>query len=121
MARHAGALYLLIAVFGAFSIGYVPSQITVPGNALATIEQLRGNSALFSAGVLADMLVIAAEIALTALFYFLLRPVSQARALVAAMARYAMVLVMAVRSRAGIVAFVWCQPMDGRSGPPVVK
>lgn len=105
MARQAGALYLLIAVFGGFAIGYVPSQIVAPGNAEITLAQLQANGALFSAGILADMVVISAEIALTALLYFLLRPVSQARALIAAMARFSMVLVMAANLFLHVVAY----------------
>ncbi len=37
----AGLLYLSIALVGGFSIGYIPSEIVVEGNATLTIVVLR--------------------------------------------------------------------------------
>ena len=58
-ARTAGLLYLIIAVFGAFAIAYVPSVIVVAGEAAATAANLMANQALFGMGVFADVVVIA--------------------------------------------------------------
>ncbi len=106
MARVAGFTYLLIAVFGAFAIAYVPSQIIVPGDAQATFARLQTRTGLFQAGIFADVVVILAEIVLTAILYALLRPVDAVRSLIAAMARYAMVLVMAVNLMINVTAFM---------------
>jgi len=96
LARQAGALYILIALIGAFAIAYVPSQIVEAGDAQATAEALMARSGLFRLGMAADSAVILLEIVLTAMLYVLLRPVDAARSMAAAMARFAMVAVMAV-------------------------
>lgn len=109
LARKAGVLYLLIAVFGAFAIAYVPSQIVVFGNPGATLHQLQAQANLFRAGIAADFIVISAEIALTAMLYFLLHPVSRVAAMVAAMARLGMIFVMAINMLLNATAFLMAQ------------
>jgi len=109
LARQAGLLYLLIAVAGAFAIAYVPSQIVVAGDAQATFANLQGKAGLFRLGIFADMAVILLEIELTAILFFLLRPVDPLGSLVAAMARYGMVLVMLVNLLINIAAFAMAQ------------
>lgn len=64
-ARNAGALYLIIAVCGGFSIGYVPSQIIVAGDAVTTAANLMDQLSLFRLGVLVHSAVILPEIAIT--------------------------------------------------------
>ncbi len=39
-AKLAGLLYLLIAISGGFSIGYMPSVIMVPGDAATTAQNI---------------------------------------------------------------------------------
>lgn len=95
-ARVAGSLYLLIAVAGGFSIGYVPTVINVAGDAAATAENLLNNPGLFRLSVLADVILILAEIVLTAMLYVLFRPVDHTLSLVAAFARLAMIVVIGV-------------------------
>ena len=109
LARKAGSLYLLIAVIGAFAIAYVPSQIIISGDAVATMAQMRARAGLFRLGIAGDMAVIAAEIALTAILYFLLRPVDPVRALIAAMARFGMVMVMSINLLINVAAFMMAQ------------
>jgi len=106
MARIAGLFYLLIAAFGAFAIAYVPSQIIVAGDAQVTLAQLQAQAGLFRAGIFADMVVILLEIGLTAILYFLLRPVDPVRSLIAAMARFGMVFVMLVNLMLNITTFM---------------
>jgi Domain of unknown function (DUF4386) len=95
-ARTAGFLYLLIAVAGGFSIGYVPSVIIQTGDAAATATNLAANIGLFRLGLLGDIVVLLAEVVLTAMLYVMFRPVSPTLSLVAAWSRLAMVMVMAV-------------------------
>lgn len=94
-ARIAGSLYLVIAVFGAFSIAYVPSVIIAAGDAAATAANLLAHRAVFSLGVFADFVVMLSEIVLTVLLYVLFKPVSPTLSLIAMVARLLMVVVMA--------------------------
>lgn len=95
-ARTAGALYLVIAVAGAFSIGYVPSVIIDTSNAAVTVNNLMENAALFKFGILGDVVVLLVEVVLTAMLYIMFKQVSPTLSLIAGWARLAMVLVMAM-------------------------
>ncbi|MFT6878262.1 MAG: hypothetical protein ACJAZF_004393 [Granulosicoccus sp.] len=93
-ARFAGLFYLLIAISGGFSIGYVPSVIVAPGDASATAQNIADNLGLFRLGIAADILVFMFEVALTVLLYRLFKPVNPTLSLVAAFCRLAMSVVM---------------------------
>lgn len=75
-ARLAGILYLLIAVLAPFSILYIPSMLIVPGDAATTASNILASEGLFRLGIVADSVVVLLEIALIAVLYVLLRPVS---------------------------------------------
>jgi len=94
-ARTAGLLYLIIAAFGAFAIAYVPSVVIEAGDPAATANNLLANKALFNMGLFSDVVVLLAEVTLTAMLYVMFKPVSPTLALIAAWSRIAMVLVMA--------------------------
>lgn len=100
----AGALYLTIAVCGGFSIGYVPSQIVVTGDATTTAANLMGQLGLFRLGVLADSAVILLEIAITVILYQMFHTVSPRLALIAMISRLGMILVM------GFNLLLWVMP-----------
>lgn len=95
-AKMAGLMYLLIAVFGGFSIGYVPTVIVVAGDATATAQNLLAHQTLFRLGIAGDVFVLLVEIILTVMLYRLLKPVDSTLSMVAAFARLGMVMVMAV-------------------------
>ncbi len=95
-ARTAGLLYLIIAVFGAFAIGYVPSVIIVAGDAATTANNLLSNKTLFNMGIFGDIVILLVEVILTAMLYVMFKPVSLTLSLIAAWSRLAMVLVMAI-------------------------
>lgn len=95
-AKFAGLLYLLIAISGGFSIGYVPSVIMAPGDAATTAQNLLDNQGLFRLGILGDIVVLLLEIVLTVILYRLLKPVNQTIAMVAVFSRLAMSIVMGV-------------------------
>ena len=103
-ARISGALYLTIAICGGFSIGYVPSQIVVPGDAATTAANLLGRLGLFRLGVLADSAVILLEIAITVTLYQMFRTTSPRLALIAMVSRFGMIVVM------GINLLLWVMP-----------
>jgi len=104
-ARLAGFLYLLIAVFGAFAIAYVPGQIVISGDGTKTAENLLSQVPLVRAGIVADTVVIGAELWLTMLLYHLLKPVDAGKSMLAAMARFGMILIMAVNLLMNVVGF----------------
>ena len=117
LARSAGALYLLIAVAGGFAIGYLPTVLTVPGDAVATAEAINAHLGLARLGLGAEVVVMLAEIGLTALLFRLLSPVSELAARTAAWARLAMVMIMGVNIMlsAGAIALI-----DGATVPGAV-
>ncbi|MEO0565652.1 MAG: DUF4386 domain-containing protein [Chloroflexota bacterium] len=96
LAHFAGLLYLLIAIVGGFSMGYVPQTLTVAGDAAATINNLLTSTPLFRMGLVGEMWVVVLEIILTAVMYILLRPVSATLSLVAALARLSMTIIQGV-------------------------
>jgi len=105
-ARIAGLLYLVIAVFGMFAIGYVPSIIIEAGDATTTANNLLANMGLFQMGIFGDVVVLLTEVVLTVMLYVMFKPVSFTLSLVAAWSRLAMVLVMAVNLLINIMPIV---------------
>jgi len=105
-ARIAGFLYLVIAVFGAFAIGYVPSVIIEAGDSTATANNLLANKALFNLGIIGDVVVLLVEVVLTVMLYVMFKPVSLTLSLIAAWSRLAMVLVMAINLLLNIMPVV---------------
>jgi hypothetical protein len=105
-ARIAGVLYLAIAVFGAFAIGYVPSVIVVAGDAAATAANVLANRALFGLGVVADVVVMLTEVVLTVMLFILFKPVSLTLSLIAMVSRLVMVAVMAVNVLINVMPLV---------------
>ena len=89
-----GLLYLIIAVVGGFSIGFMPSEIVVEGNASATFSNLLENQVLFKWGITGDILVLVLEILLTVMLYQLLKPYSKTGMSVATYSRFAMAIIM---------------------------
>lgn len=95
-ARIAGLLYLIIAVFGVFGIAYIPSVIVATGDGAATAANMAEHGGLYRLGIVADIVVLLSEIVLTVMLFVLLKPISHTLSLIAAYARFSMVLVMAV-------------------------
>ncbi len=83
-ARIAGALFLLTIVAGGFGEFYVPSKLIVSGDAAATAKNIRAYDWLFRAGFASYLVEAVCDIALTLIFYTLLRPVRKELALLAA-------------------------------------
>lgn len=98
--RTAGWLYIVIAVAGGFSIGYVPSVINAGGDAATTLAD---NTTLYRLGILGDIVVLLCELALTVMLYRIFKPASETLALIATYARFAMVGVMAINILLGVL------------------
>lgn len=96
LARPAGALYLIIAVAGGYSMGYLPAVLNVTGDAAATAHNFVTHSGMVRLGIAGDMIVMIAELAATALLYMMFKQVNPTLSLIAALARISMAIVMGV-------------------------
>ena len=76
-ARVAGALYLLMAFTGAFSIMYIPSTFIVPGDAAATVGRIQASESLYRVGIAVDLITHILFIALVLTLYQLLKGVDR--------------------------------------------
>lgn len=94
-ARTAGVFYLTIAVAGGYAIAFVPSQLHVTGDPSQTIGNILENRGFFLSGLLGDVVMMIAEVVVTAMLYFMFRSVNATLSLAAALARFTMVTVMA--------------------------
>lgn len=94
-ARMTGALYLVVALAGGFSILYVPGLLDVPGDPAATFANIEARRGLFHAGLAGDLVMMIAEVLVSAMLVFMFRPVNATLALAAGFARMMMVAVMA--------------------------
>lgn len=82
--RIAGVLALISLVAGGFGEFYVPSQLIVSADATATANNFIASDSLFRLGFAAYLVEAVCDVALTLIFYVLLRPVRKDLALLAA-------------------------------------
>lgn len=94
LARTAGVLYLAIFVIYPLST-MVRSTLVVPGDAVATAQNIVENETLFRWGMAGEATIFLIEIVLAAALYALLRPVSRSISIGASLARVAEAVVMA--------------------------
>jgi len=84
MARITGLFYLLTIVAGIFAEGFVSNRLVVSGDAAATANNILMHTALFRASFTVYLIEMSSQIVSIALFYELLKPVSQSVSLIAA-------------------------------------
>ena len=90
-ARFAGVLYMVITVAAVFAHIVLPEQFIVPGDAAATAANIAANTSTFRSGLVgSELVILLSEIVLSVVLYVLLKPVSKALSLVAAVSRLAM-------------------------------
>lgn len=83
-ARIAGFIYLAIILLGLFGEVAVRGTLVVGGDAAATAANISASPLLWRAGIAGDLLMQVLDIPQIVIFYFLLRPVSESLALLAA-------------------------------------
>ena len=76
-ARTAGALYLVIIVLGLLGEAVVRGSLVVSGNAAATAQRIVESQFLWRLGVAGELVLLICAVALTLLWYVLLRPVNR--------------------------------------------
>ena len=82
-ARFAGALYLATILMGVFTQQFI-AHLIAPADATATAANILAHQPIFRAGFAVYLVELACQIAMTILFYDLLRPVSRTGSLLAA-------------------------------------
>jgi Domain of unknown function (DUF4386) len=83
-ARITGAFYLLTILTGIFAQGFVSDRLVVDGDAAATATNILTHKGLFQLGYAVYLIEMACNIAMTALFYDLLKPAGRSVSLLAA-------------------------------------
>ncbi|HLZ84938.1 MAG TPA: DUF4386 domain-containing protein [Caulobacteraceae bacterium] len=80
-ARLAGAIYLLIILFGGFSEGYVMNTLVVSGDPAATAHNIMASSTLWRFSVAGDLIVPLIAVPQLWIIYHLLKPAGRELAL----------------------------------------
>ena len=83
-ARVTGALYLLTILTGIFAQGFVSGSLVVENDAAATATNILMHKSLLQLGFAVYLIEMACQVAITALFYDLLKPAGRTVSLVAA-------------------------------------
>jgi hypothetical protein len=83
-ARVAGALSLLTLLTGTFAQMFVSGRLVVEGDAAATAANILAHKSFFQLGFAVYLFEMACQIAMTALFYELLKPAGRSVSLIAA-------------------------------------
>ena len=81
LARTTGAFYLIVLLGGIVAQGVIANGLVVPRDAVATAHNILSQPRLYAFGYTVFLIEMAAQLAMTTLFYVLLRPVDRTAAL----------------------------------------
>jgi Domain of unknown function (DUF4386) len=81
LARMAGLFFLVTILMGIFAQGFISERLIVYSDAAATARNILTHKGLFQLGFSIYLVEMACQVAMTALFYVLLRPVGRSVAL----------------------------------------
>jgi len=82
-ARIAGVLYLMIIVIGFSSEFFVRDKLVMAGDVTATANNIASSESLWRTSIACELILLVCAVALTLIFYVLLRPVNKSLALLA--------------------------------------
>src|SRR5258708_8280024 len=82
-ARIGGVLYLIIIVIGFCSEFFVRDKLVVSGDVTATANNIAASESLWRISIAGELILLVCAVALTLIFYVLLRPVNRNLALLA--------------------------------------
>jgi len=82
MSRLTGIFYTVTILGGVFAQGFVAERLINFGNAATTASNILANESLYRTGFTVYLMEMTAQIVMTLLFYYLLKPVSRSGALV---------------------------------------
>jgi hypothetical protein len=97
-ARVAGMLYLITIVAGVFAEVFVRGAVVVRDDAAATAARILAHEPLYRLGLAADLVMLAAYLGVTFLFYEMFKPVDSGLALLAAWFSLTGIAVLAANS-----------------------
>jgi hypothetical protein len=97
-ARLAGVLYLLTIVTGVFAEVFVRGALVVPNDPAATATNILAHESLYRTGLASDLVMLAAYVAVTLLFFVLFEPVDRSLSLLAAFFSLIGIAVLAANS-----------------------
>jgi hypothetical protein len=95
-ARFAGVLYLIIAIAGGFAFFIASSSLIVPGDAIATANNIMASEQLYRIGLVSWSIVLLSELVLSVLLYVILEPTSKTLALIMMFSRLAMTTIQGI-------------------------
>jgi hypothetical protein len=88
-ARISGVFYLITILTGVFAQGFVSDRLVIQGDAAATATNILTHSSLFQLAYAVYLIEMACNVAMTALFYELLKPAGRSVSLLAAFLGFA--------------------------------
>ncbi|MFT3957122.1 MAG: DUF4386 domain-containing protein [Piscinibacter sp.] len=119
--RLAAVLYLAIIVLGLFGEAAVRGTLLVPGDAHATVENLRQSPGLWRLGLAGDLLMHLLDLPVMLVLYALLRPVNRGLALLATLANLVQTAVLATNKLTLVVPLLLIAPDGPGSGLPAAQ